>query len=62
MSFEEAMKYFKPEEQSFLRALYAHGRLRIVGSEDERVPLGVTHVLVLKEGEPPKAIRKRFAD
>ncbi len=53
-------KDFTPEELHFIEMLRANGRLLETDDENAVLPKGVTHILLIRPGEKPKLIRKRF--
>lgn len=55
------LKYFTPDEKSFIETLYANGQLLITHNKNALLPSGVTHILLLKDGERPQLLRIRFA-
>ena len=56
----DLIKDFAPEEQRFIETLFANGQLLITEDKNTPLPAGVTHIMIVKLGEKPKVIRKRF--
>lgn len=49
------------EEKAYIESLRAHGRLLETDDENAPIPPGVTHFLIVKPGEPPRLVRKRYS-
>ena len=51
----------KTERAELIESLRAHGQLLETSDENATLPPGVTHILIKKENEEPKLVRKRMS-
>ncbi len=58
---KKMLEKFPPWQRKTISDMYTNGQLIVTKNENEELPSGVTHIILVKRGKPPLFIRKRMA-